>query len=172
MIKAIFLDRDGVINKTINGKPPQTVKEVELVDGIKELVNYFIKNEFKIFCITNQPDVSRGTQTIENVEKINDYLWTLLPITDFAACYHSDQDNCICRKPKDGLIRNLSKQYDVDLSQSYVIGDRWRDIEAGQRANCRTIFIDYKYDEKQPINPDYTINKVKDVLSIFQKGKK
>ena len=111
MIRAIFLDRDGVINKTVgkNHLPPKTYKDVVLTNGIKELLSYLKSEGYLIFCVTNQPDVSRGTQTIKNVKKINDYLWAILPITDFAVCYHSDQDNCICRKPKDGLIRNLSK---------------------------------------------------------------
>ena len=97
--------------------------------------------------ITNQPDVARGTQTREIVEQINAFLLDRLPIEEIFVCYHDNHDQCDCRKPKPGLIIAAAQKYKIDLNNSFMIGDRWTDVEAGRRAGCKTFFIDYEYNE-------------------------
>ncbi len=154
MTQAIFLDRDGVINRAIvrDGKPypPVDLTHLEILPGVASALQDFKAAGYLLIVVTNQPDVARGTMRRETVEEINAYLGSLLPIDEIRTCYHDSGDGCDCRKPLPGSILAAVDQHGIDLSKSFMIGDRWRDIEAGQAAGCRTIFIDYGYLEKQP----------------------
>ena len=97
---------------------------------------------FLLIVTTNQPDVARGNQTRATVEAINQYLAERLPLDDIEACYHDDADLCACRKPKPGMIRSAAERHGIDIAASYMIGDRWRDVDAGLAAGCTTILID------------------------------
>jgi D-glycero-D-manno-heptose 1,7-bisphosphate phosphatase len=108
---------------------------------------------YLLIVVTNQPDVARGKQTKEAVEEMNTLLASHLPIDDMYVCYHDNADHCDCRKPAPGLLLRAAKKHKIDLSKSFLIGDRWSDIEAGHRAQCRTLFINNGYAEKQPDPP-------------------
>ena len=155
--KAVFLDRDGVLNLAIvrDGKPysPANLAELELAPGAKEALRELKAQGFKLLVVTNQPDVAKRITTRAVVEEIHRKLASELPVDDIFVCYHKDGDGCDCRKPKPGMILEGARKYDVDLAESFMIGDRWRDVEAGQNAGCRTIFIDGGYEERQPARP-------------------
>jgi D-glycero-D-manno-heptose 1,7-bisphosphate phosphatase len=157
MKKAVFLDRDGVINKAtiLDGipKPPKYVEEVMILSGVKKAIKMLNEHNFEIVVITNQPDVARGSTSKKSVEEINSYLSNRLGINHIFTCYHDDIDGCDCRKPKPGLLLNAARNLDLDLQKSFLIGDRWRDITAGQAAGCTCFFIDYEYKEKSPVSP-------------------
>ena len=166
---AIFLDRDGVINEAVlkNNKPypPASVKEIRIPSHVLPALEQLKRAGFLLIVITNQPDVARGTQTHEGVEAIHSFLRSHLPLDDIFSCYHDDADNCECRKPKPGLILQASKKYEIDLARSFVIGDRWKDIAAGQAAGCKTIFLNYHYSEAQPSPPaDLTLKSLGEAL--------
>jgi D-sedoheptulose 7-phosphate isomerase len=154
---AVFLDRDGVLNRAVvrDGKPfpPSGLKELELLPDVASSLLDLKAHGFALYVITNQPDVSRGAQTRETVEAIHQALASSLPIDDIFVCYHDDADDCPCRKPKPGLLFEAQRKHNIDLSRSFLIGDRWRDIDAGHNAGCRTILIDYGYREKKPAHP-------------------
>lgn len=153
MTRAVFLDRDGVINRAVvrDGKPyaPGSVDVLELADGVVDGLRKLREAGFRLIVVTNQPDVARGTQTLEAVEAIHAHLRTTLPIDEIIACYH-DGDACDCRKPKPGALLDAARRHGLELNQSFMVGDRWRDVEAGQRAGCRCLFVDHGYDEQQP----------------------
>lgn len=155
--RAVFLDRDGVLNEAVirNGKPypPQSVAEVRLVDGAAIALNRLKALGLPLIVVTNQPDVARGAQTAEAVEAIHRRIGGELPIDEFLSCFHDDEDFCECRKPKPGLILDGAAEYGVDLSLSFMIGDRWRDVDAGHAAGCLTIWIDRGYREAGPSRP-------------------
>jgi D-glycero-D-manno-heptose 1,7-bisphosphate phosphatase len=157
--KAIFLDRDGVLNKAIskNGKPhpPASLAELIIIDGVADALSLLKKNNFLLIVVTNQPDVARGKTEKNVVEKINCALKQTLPIDDFFVCYHDDIDKCDCRKPLPGLILQAAKKYDIDLKTSFMVGDRWKDIAAGTKAGCKTIWIDADYNELKPQSPNF-----------------
>jgi D-glycero-D-manno-heptose 1,7-bisphosphate phosphatase len=169
--RAIFLDRDGVINKALlrDGKPypPASLAEVEILPEARSALEALKTLGFELMVVTNQPDVARGSQSRQNVEAIHAYLEAALPIDKFFVCYHDDQDQCNCRKPAPGLLLAAAQQEGIDLSQSYMIGDRWRDIEAGKRAGCTTIFIDYGYSERQPKTPDFRVRSLIEAVEII-----
>lgn len=169
--KAVFFDRDGVINKSIvkNNKPypPSSISEFVWNGNIIEIIEKLNQKGYKTIIFTNQPDVARGTQSLEKVEEIHDKIKKETLIDEIYSCYHDSQDNCDCRKPKPGMLLSAQKKYGINLKQSYVIGDRWKDIEAGKQVGCKTIFIDYNYDEKISSKPDYTVANINAVERIL-----
>jgi len=154
--RAIFLDRDGVLNEPVirEGKPhpPADAAELRLTAGVKEALSALKREGFLLIVVTNQPDVARGSANRCDIEQIHQALGRALPIDDFYACYHDDADHCTCRKPLPGLILAGAARYEVDLADSYMVGDRWRDIDAGAAAGCRTVLIDRGYREPEPRN--------------------
>jgi len=168
---AVFLDRDGVINRALvrDGKPypPASVSEMEILPGVSEALAALHEVGFMLIVVTNQPDVARGTTSMAVVEEINSCLASCLPIDEFRTCYHDSGDCCDCRKPLPGSLRAAAKQHDIDLPQSYMVGDRWRDIEAGQGAGCRTIFINYGYAEKQPEAVNHRVQSLSEAAQII-----
>lgn len=169
--RAVFLDRDGVINKAVvrDGKPypPANLAELEILPRVAEALRRIREAGFVAIVVTNQPDVARGTATREEVEAMNAELGSKLAIDEFRVCYHDGADNCECRKPRPGMLLEAARKWDLDLAASYMVGDRWRDVEAGQRAGCRTIFIDYGYDEKQPGRYDYRVASLWEAAGII-----
>lgn len=152
--RAVFLDRDGVINQSVmrNGVPcpPATVSETVLAESAAESLCRLKDRGFYLFVVTNQPDVRRGATSKEDVERIHAWLASQLPLDDFFVCYHDDADQCACRKPEPGLMLEAAAKHKIDISRSFCIGDRWRDIDAGAAAGCRTVLIDHGYNERRP----------------------
>lgn len=171
MKRAVFLDRDGVINKAFvrNGvpHPPPTINEVEILPGVFEALSELRAANYLLIVITNQPDVARGTVNRTNVESINEYLASRLPLDEFRTCFHDNKDCCSCRKPKPGSIYSAAVEYEIDLSKSFMIGDRWRDIDAGIAAGCTTFFINYGYEEKITNAPDFIVSSLMEVKNII-----
>lgn len=167
MRRAIFLDRDGVLNRAIvvQGRPhpPATLEELELLPGVAEACEELRKAGFLLIVVTNQPDVARGTQRREVVEAINETLLSTVPIDDIRVCYHDDQDHCACRKPLPGLLMEAAREWQIDLSASYMVGDRWKDIESGRNAGCKTILIDCEYRDERPSSPNHRVRSLAEV---------
>jgi len=171
MRRAVFLDRDGVINRACvrEGKPypPASLAEMEVLPGVAQALAALREAGFLLIVVTNQPDVARGTASREVVEEMNKHLAARLPIDEFRTCFHDSGDGCDCRKPLPGALLAAAKIHGIDLGQSYMVGDRWRDTEAGRRAGCKTIFIDYGYDEKQPESVDYRVRSLMEATQII-----
>jgi D-glycero-D-manno-heptose 1,7-bisphosphate phosphatase len=155
--RAIFLDRDGVINRAPvrNGvpRPPSSLDELEILPGVSEALARLKSAGFRLVVVTNQPDVARGVLSREAVEAIHAALSERLPIDEFHVCWHDDADQCPCRKPEPGMLLEAAREARLDLSSSYMVGDRWRDVEAGRRAGCVTVFVDHAYEEPRPLAP-------------------
>ena len=172
---AIFLDRDGIINRAIvrDGKPhpPGKLDEMELLPWTIHSFPRFRVAGYMLIGITNQPDVARGKQSREEVEAMNAWIQQRLPLQEIFTCYHDDRDGCDCRKPKPGLILRAANKHGLNLSQSWMIGDRWKDIAAGQAAGVKTIFVDYHYSEPYHSNPaDYVVENTEQINDIILRG--
>ena len=152
--RAVFLDRDGVINRAVvrDGRPypPATLKEFAIVREARQCAQRLRQLGFRLFVVTNQPDVARGSQSVSVVERMHDKLREALPVDDVLVCFHDDAANCACRKPRPGLLLAAQKKHLVELSESFLIGDRWVDIDAGHAAGCKAILIDRHYRERPP----------------------
>ena len=172
---AAFLDRDGVINRSIiiDGKPqpPSVVSEVQILDGVIEAIKIIEKFDFVPVVITNQPDIARGVTTLSEVETINSFISLQTGIKHFYICPHDDSDKCDCRKPNPGLILHAVLDLDLDLKSSFLVGDRWKDIETGQALGIETYFIDYSYSERAPNFPFTKVVSLLEAVNLnFKKG--
>jgi D-glycero-D-manno-heptose 1,7-bisphosphate phosphatase len=160
--RAVFLDRDGVINRpiVIDGKPypPRSPAEFELLPGVIEACLRLRATGFFLVVVTNQPDVGRGTLDRATVEAIHAEMRCRLPLDLVKVCYHAGEkygEPCGCRKPKPGMVFDAARELGIDLATSFLVGDRWRDVDCGKRAGCRTVFIDWNYDERLQEAPDF-----------------
>jgi D-glycero-D-manno-heptose 1,7-bisphosphate phosphatase len=173
--KAIFLDRDGVLNHAIikKGLPysPTTINELQITDDAIDSLRKLKSAGFLLIGITNQPNVARGITSKQVVEAIHAQLMSHLPLDDIYVCYHDDKDLCLCRKPLPGLLTKAALRYRIDLDHSTMIGDRWKDIEAGQRAGCKTIWINRGYQESGPKQaPHFTARSLKESTKWILQG--
>lgn len=166
---AIFFDRDGILIKTkiVNQNPIaiKSINEIIMNNGIVDICKKISKSYY-LFMITNQPDVSRGNNTKKNVNEINSFLKKKLKLKKTYVCFCSN-NACNNRKPNPGMIKKAIKTYSIDTDKSYMIGDRWKDIVAGQKAKCKTILLNKKYSEKHKCKPNYIIRNLKDILKIL-----
>jgi len=163
MNRAVFLDRDGVLTRALvrDGKPfaPATLAEMEIEPEAPAALARLKAAGFLLVVVTNQPDVARGTARREEVEAMHAVLRAALPLDACFVCYHDDADGCICRKPLPGLLIQAAAGHAIDLARSFLIGDRWRDIDAGAAAGCRAILIDRSYRERPPEHaPDAAVD--------------
>jgi len=169
--KAVFLDRDGVLNRAIvrDGKPypPASLAEFEILPGTEEALDKLKAAGYLLIVVTNQPDVGRGTQQKSIVEEMHEVLRTILPLDEIYVCYHGYDGECECRKPQPGMLLAAAREFKIDLKKSFMIGDRSKDIEAGKAAGCKTIFIDYQYSEKLKFLADLEIDNFQEVLSAI-----
>jgi len=158
MTRAVFLDRDGVLNKAYirKGKPfsPDTVEEMIIVPDAAEALQRLRRHGFRLIVATNQPDIARKRLTRGEVDAMNAHLRERLPLDSIEVCPHDDADNCDCRKPKPGLLVNAAKREGIALNESFMVGDRYRDIEAGHSAGCRTVLVGDGYGETFKAQPD------------------
>jgi D-glycero-D-manno-heptose 1,7-bisphosphate phosphatase len=153
LTRAVFLDRDGVINEAVrrDNKPfPPEPDELRIIAGVGDALVDLRAAGFALLVVTNQPDIARGTRSRHDVDAIHERLAQQLPIDGFYVCPHDDEDRCDCRKPLPGLLVRAAQEHDIDLATSFMVGDRWRDIGAGRAAGVSTIFIDQSYDEPPP----------------------
>ena len=112
----------------------------------------------RLVVVTNQPDVATGIQRREVVDAMHDHVRQVLAVDDIRVCFHVDEDGCECRKPKPGMLVEAAAAHDLALSDSVMVGDRWRDIEAGKAAGCKTVLIRSAYDERQADSPDQVVS--------------
>jgi len=171
MVRAVFLDRDGVINANLerDGKPvaPTCLAEFRILPGVIEAVWRLKAAGFLIVIATNQPDVRNGITTQAAMEAMHAEIRKHMPIDDIMICLHNDADKCSCRKPKPGLLLEAAARHGIDLKSSYFVGDRWKDVHAGKAAGCRTIFVDYGYVQDQPAAPDKTVTSLTEAAAFI-----
>lgn len=166
MRRAVFLDRDGVINQSVvrDGKPypPESASEMKILPGVPDALSSLRRAGFLNIVVTNQPDVATGKLDLQTVEAMHRRLREELALDDIKVCYHRDVDRCECRKPKPGMLLRAARELDIDLGRSFMVGDRWRDVAAGQAAGCASFFIDYGYREKRPEPPYISVKSLAD----------
>lgn len=148
MKQAIFLDRDGVLNEVLTSRVKFVNKpeQLFLLEGAAEAVGELTKSGYEIFVVTNQGGIGLGYMKEKQLIKVHSRLEELIgeyggKITEVAYCPHKPKEGCECRKPHAGMLLTLAERYEIDLSKSVMVGDHERDIEAGIKAGCRTVFI-------------------------------
>jgi len=178
MRRAVFLDRDGVINRALERDrkpyPPRHLDEFEILPDAAIACAKLKQAGFLLVVATNQPDVGRGTLKREIVEMIHAEMCRRLPIDRVEVCYHpgGEQSNCDCRKPKPGMLLRAARKLGIDLAQSWMVGDRWRDVDCGCAAGCRTIFIDRGYAEELRQKPHFSAGNLTQAADIILRESK
>jgi len=171
MKRAVFLDRDGVLNETFVRSgipyPAANAEAVRILPGVPQALKSLKQFGFLLIVVTNQPDVARGTQTLAAVEAINARLAAQLPLDEFRVCPHDDADDCPCRKPKPGLLLAAAAAHGIDLKSSYMIGDRAGDVLAGTAAGCQTFLIARPYSKSETCRPDFTVAGLSEAAAII-----
>jgi D-glycero-D-manno-heptose 1,7-bisphosphate phosphatase len=169
---AVFLDRDGVLNEVElrdgTPHPPAGVEQLRLLPGVVEACYRLRQLGFALVVVTNQPDLARGKQTRNEVDRMHDVLRARLPLDDIVVCAHDDVDDCPCRKPRPGMILDAATRLDLDLGESVCIGDRWRDVEAGKRAGVMAIFVDRGYGERRPTGADAVVASLPAAVEVIE----
>lgn len=161
---AVFLDRDGVLNAAIvrHRRPfsPRTPGDVVILQGVRSAIDAFRAAGLMTIVITNQPDVARGMACSDDVDAVNARVTEATGVDTIIVCPHDDDDGCECRKPLPGMILNAASEFDVNLARSVLVGDRWRDIEAGRAAGIPTVFVDRGYDERPAEDPTLIVDEL------------
>lgn len=166
---AVFLDRDGVLNEpvVINGRPhpPDSAAELIVPAETVQACQTLHDAGLLLVVVTNQPDIARGQQTWKEVEALNVELRRRLPLDDVRVCPHDDADGCDCRKPAPGLLVEGARSWNIDLKQSVMVGDRWRDVEAGRRAGCAVVLVKRDYpEERAPDRADLVVASLQEAV--------
>ncbi len=164
-IKAVFLDRDGVLNKLVQNRPPWKENEIELFKESSTLIQLIKQKSYLPVVVTNQPDAARGSLEFNTLYKIHDYICNKLDISISYVCDHPYDGMCNCRKPKIGMLIKAKKEFNLDLKNSFLIGDREKDIVAGKNANCKTICIA----QSRCIFADYNVGNHSELIFILKK---
>jgi len=173
MPRAVFLDRDGVLNRSIlrEGKPypPTVLEDFVLLPGVPEACHRLKEAGFLLVVATNQPDVGRGTLPQSAVEAMHQQLQEWLPLDRIEVCYDpgGGEPPSEFRKPRPGMLLRAARELEIDLARSFMVGDRWRDIDCGHAAGCTTVLIDYAYDEPIKTPPDYRAGSLWDAAQII-----
>jgi len=172
-MQAIFLDRDGVINKALikSGSPfsPRKIDDFEILPGVKKALILFHDLGYLNIVATNQPDIARGLMNEMTLSGMHDLIRQNLAVDDIFVCPHDDSDNCLCRKPKPGLIIDAAAKWNIDPANSYIIGDTWKDIHAGREAGCLTVLLERPYNEG--LESDFSAKSLLDVADMIGKQK-
>jgi D-glycero-D-manno-heptose 1,7-bisphosphate phosphatase len=176
--RIVFLDRDGVINRAVerDGKPypPRTIADFEILPEVPAACAKLKAAGFLLVVATNQPDVGRGTLDQATVEKIHAHMVKQLPIDRVEVCYHPGKglSDCDCRKPRPGMLLRTARELNADLAQCWMVGDRWRDVDCGHAAGCKSIFIDYGYSEELKQKPDFSVKNLLEAAEIILSNRK
>ncbi|GAA0725776.1 transaldolase [Dactylosporangium roseum] len=169
---AVFLDRDGVLNEvTVSGGtplPPPDAAHMRLLPGVVEACRRLHDLGYVLVVVTNQPDLARGKQSAGELDRMHAFLTDRLPLDDIAVCTHDDADDCACRKPRPGLLLDAADRLNLDLTGSFMVGDRWRDVEAAQRAGVTSIYIDRDYGERKAVDADLVASSLLDALPFIE----
>src|SRR5579859_4916819 len=170
---AVFLDRDGTLNVQLvrDGKPyaPDRLEDFRLYDGVVEGCRLLKAAGFVLVVVTNQPEVGRGTISAKTIEAMHLRLKALVPeIERVEACFDPGRgESSRRRKPEPGMIFDAADALGIDLARSWMVGDRWRDVDCGKRAGVRTVFIDFGYAEELKAQPDFTVSSFVEAARII-----
>jgi D-glycero-D-manno-heptose 1,7-bisphosphate phosphatase len=171
MRPAAFLDRDGVLNKTVlrdeSRGSPRSLPEFELMDGVVEAIRTLRKADLLVIVVTNQPDVARGLLDPAELERMHERLRVATAVDAIYTCRHDDRDACSCRKPRPGLLLRAAAEWDISVVDSFMIGDTWKDIAAGSAVGCKTFLVGSLLDHPSNLEPSYKVRDLRTAADII-----
>lgn len=149
MTSGVFLDRDGVLVREIVvdgvARAPLRLEDFRILDEAPAQVDRLHRAGLRCIVFTNQPEVAKGLLRLDTLEEMHRRLCEATLVDEVAVCPHHDSDDCACRKPRPGMLLEAARGAKIDLGESFVVGDRWRDIDAGRAVGCYSILIERPY---------------------------
>lgn len=187
MDKAVFLDRDGVINELVyniernESEPPHNIEDIKIIEGVTGALKKLLESNFRLFIVSNQPDFAKGKTSLENLVKVGEKIRNIMEdqkiiFTEYNYCYHHPDGvikeysgECDCRKPKPFFILNAIKKYNLDKNRSWMAGDRDTDIQCGKNSGLKTILIENAGSENYRLNsdPDFRVKNLTQAADII-----
>lgn len=146
---------------------PTRFDQFEFLPGVAKALAGLKQQGFVLVVVTNQPDVATGVTPRAIVDAMHARIRSELVVDDIKVCFHTDADYCSCRKPKPGMILEAAAERAIDLERSYLVGDRWRDIEAGRAAGCLPIFVDYGFQQDGPNRPAHIVRSLPEAVACI-----
>lgn len=170
MINTVFFDRDGVINEVVQRDghfySPRQLKDFKVRPDFVRLHQKLEPMKLKMLVVSNQPDVARGFISIECLEKMNRVLLSQFHFLDIRYCTHDDRDQCSCRKPKPGMLMELMARYHIRPEEAMIIGDGWKDMEAGRLAGIKTVYLVTPYNRSESVVADYRVESLDQIMDL------
>jgi D-glycero-D-manno-heptose 1,7-bisphosphate phosphatase len=170
--KAVFLDRDGVLNQLIQRdgsfRSPQKFEDFHIIDDAKDVINLIHEMGYLALVVSNQPDISRGKLKQSDLDKMTKVLFEELGVDDVYYCPHDDNNDTGCRKPAPGLLFTAQIKYDLDFNKSFMIGDTWRDVQAAEKARISMILLNKNYN--QGLKNGIRVGNLQEAISIINNG--
>jgi len=170
MLKNAFLDRDGIINEVVMRSTvvssPRELSEFKVRQDFLDFYRLARRAGLNLFVISNQPDVARGLLSQSELQTITDQLTRQFEFQEIVYCCHDDQDACVCRKPKPGMINYLLEKFQLRQDESILIGDSHKDILAGQSAGLRTVLLSARYNRGGSVQPNHAISELIELFSL------
>ena len=168
---AVFLDRDGVVvvPEFRDGRSyaPRRIEDFRLYPDAGPSLRRLKQAGFLLAVVTNQPDVGNGLILRSDVDAMHEFMMRELPVDVLKACFHRRDDHCACRKPRPGMLLEAAGELGIDLTRSFMVGDRNSDVEAGRAAGCATVLIDLGYAESAPASPDYVVHSIAEAADVI-----
>lgn len=177
MKRALFLDRDGILDELVfypshgEWEAPRRVEDVRMIEGIRAPLQRLIDAGWLLFIVTNQPNVAKQKATLEDVQAVHEHVVQSLgvTITKSYQCFHQASDRCGCRKPSPHFLREAANEFDVDLTQSWMVGDQDSDLLCGRNAGCRVALIEHRGSEHKRgnVEPDLRVKDLEELVSAL-----
>lgn len=177
MKRALFLDRDGIVDDLVfyedfgEWEAPRRVDDLTMIDGIREPLQRFVDAGWLLFIVTNQPNVAKGKATAEDVEAVNDAVVRALavPVARSYICFHQASDACECRKPSPYFLTEAAREFDVDLEGSWMVGDQDSDLLCGRNAGCRVALIEHRGSahKRGKVEPDLRVKDLDELATVL-----
>jgi D-glycero-D-manno-heptose 1,7-bisphosphate phosphatase len=174
-LDTVFFDRDGVINEVVLRaglvSSPRTLDEFRLrpdfISAFQQINNF----DLSLFVVSNQPDVSRGLLSQAALTEMTESLQERFKFKEVVYCVHDNQDQCLCRKPKPGMLNYLVEKYAIDRAKAIFIGDSAKDVLAGSAAGIRTVYLRQFYNQPSGCQPDFVVDSLEEILAIIDGNK-
>jgi D-glycero-D-manno-heptose 1,7-bisphosphate phosphatase len=174
MRRALFLDRDGILDELVQYEEfeaPRTIGDLRMIEGVSAPLRRFAEAGWLLFIVTNQPNVAKGKATREDVVEVNDAVVRALevPVARSYICFHQAEDLCACRKPSPYFLREAAREFELDLAQSWMVGDQDSDLLCGRNAGCKVALIEHRGSEHKrgKVEPDLRVRDLEELANAL-----
>ena len=177
MKRALFLDRDGILDELVfyessgEWESPRTVADLTMVDGVTAPLQRFVDAGWLLFIVTNQPSAAKGKASVEELSAVNEAVESRLgvPVARSYQCFHRAEDRCECRKPSPYFLREAAREFDLDLGASWMVGDQDSDLACGRAAGCSVALIEHpgSAHKRGAIEPDLRCNDMNELADAL-----